>query len=42
MNPGPLARFFLHVFGVLLGIFMGAFVVFQILFLSKVLPHGGL
>lgn len=38
----PAVRFLLRVCGFLLGIFLGAFLVFQILFLMKVIPHGGI
>lgn len=31
-----------HLLGFVLGFLIGGFIVFQILFLSKVLPHGGL
>lgn len=31
-----------HALGVLIGFVVGALLVFQVLFLSKVLPHGGL
>ncbi|HLE12397.1 MAG TPA: hypothetical protein VI754_14170 [Bacteriovoracaceae bacterium] len=35
-------RFFFRIVGAMLGFFMVMFAVFQILFLAKVLPHGGL
>ena len=34
-------RFVLILFGLLFGFVAGAFIVFQVLFLSSVLPHGG-
>ncbi len=36
-----LGRFLLHSFGLLLGIVIGALIVFHLFFLSRVLPHGG-
>ncbi len=35
-------KILLQLIGVILGAAIGAFLVFQVLFLSKVLPHGGL
>lgn len=38
----PAKRGFLRIAGFLLGFFGTAFLVFQVLFLSKVIPHGGI
>ncbi|HLE00247.1 MAG TPA: hypothetical protein VJB59_08310 [Bdellovibrionota bacterium] len=35
-------RIFLRIVAVLVGIAIGSFLVFQILFLYRVLPHGGI
>lgn len=35
-------RKLVHVVGFLIGLLVGAFVVFQIFFLARVLPHGGI
>lgn len=35
-------KWILHLIGFILGFAIGGFIVFQVLFLSKVLPHGGL
>ncbi len=34
-------KFLMHLAALILGIALGAFIVFQVLFLMKVLPHGG-
>lgn len=34
-------RWLLHLSGFLIGILIGAAIIFNIFFLSKVLPHGG-
>ncbi len=41
MNITGRKKILFHFLGFLLGLLIGAFVVFQVLFLSKVLPHGG-
>jgi hypothetical protein len=35
-------KYFLQVLGFLIGFILSAFLVFQVLFLAKVIPHGGL
>ena len=35
-------KLLLNLFGVVLGAVVSAFLIFQILFLAKVLPHGGI
>lgn len=35
------SRFYLILFGLFFGFVAGVFLVFQVLFLSSVLPHGG-
>jgi hypothetical protein len=31
-----------YILGFLVGVFLGGFTIFQIFFLSKVIPHGGI
>ena len=37
----PLNKLLIRILGFLIGVGAGGFLVFQIFFLSKVLPHGG-
>lgn len=38
----PTKKILFHILGFIIGILAGGFIIFQIFFLSKVLPHGGI